>query len=193
MTLSWDRKKKTKHTDRLNTHITDFVEFEEFQLPEENEPCAKDPRVYPTGEMWRDTVRRQLRFEALRLDLVTMRLCSPDPSRELQTLLVYGHGSPAPWDEVNALLCRSNLEATFTYTLRALEEDEELELEHQGPPLALIQDIRLGADNDVELQPQAAPGRRSMSVASVPQTDQIGQPQGETRGIDDLANRRIST
>ena len=47
--------------------MKDFIELEELQLPKTNEPCKKEPRLFPTGEMWRDTVRRQLRLQELRL------------------------------------------------------------------------------------------------------------------------------
>lgn len=78
MTLSWDRAKQTKHTSALEAHIEDFIQVEEMQLPKLVEPCKKDPRVFPTGEMWRDTVRRQLRLQELRLAIANMSVSSPD-------------------------------------------------------------------------------------------------------------------
>lgn len=194
MTLSWDRKKKTKHTDRLNTHVTDFVEVEEFQLPE-NEPCAKDPSVYPTGEMWRDTVRRQLRFEALRLDIVTMQLSAPDQSGELQTVLVYGLGSPAPWEEVNALLCVD----------RTLKPHLPTHSEHSRRTRSWnwsTRDRRLHRSKTFDLGPTMTSSRSPKQrlgggpcrlLLFLKPIRSVGQPQGETRGIDDPANRRIST
>lgn len=164
ITLCWDRVKRTKHTPALEAHIEDFIKLEELQLPNTVEPCKKDPRLFPTGEMWRDTVRRQLRFQELRLAIANMSVSSPDQSGAMQTLLVFGHGDPALWDDVKTLLNLTTQEATFVYTLRALTEEEDFELEHLGPPLALAADLCLGADNDVELQPQAEPRQRSVSA-----------------------------
>ena len=63
--LYWNRNAKTKSTAELEAHIEDFITFEELELPPLRQPCLKDPRVYPTGEMWRDTLRRQLLLQDL--------------------------------------------------------------------------------------------------------------------------------
>ena len=96
--------------------------------------------------MWRDTVRRQLHLPEPRLDIVTMQLEASDGSEVMKTLMIYGRGDPASWDQVKYLLRQTNSEATFSYTLRALTEDEDSEWEHQGPPLALHNDLCLGAE-----------------------------------------------
>ena len=41
----------------LEAHIEGFIQVEQLQLPKTVEPCKKDPRLFPTGEMRRDTVR----------------------------------------------------------------------------------------------------------------------------------------
>ena len=166
VTLSWDRLKRTKHTSGLEAHIKDFIGLEELQLPKSHEPCKKDPRLFPTGEMWRDTVRRQLRLQQLRLAIANMVVSSPDQSGAMQTCLVFGHGDPALWDDVKALLNLTTQEATFAYTLRALTEEEDFEFEHLGPPLALAAELCLGADNDVELHPQEELRQRSVSAVA---------------------------
>ena len=84
----------------------------------------------------------------------------------MQTCLVFGHGVPALWDDIVALLNTITQEATFAYTLRALTEEDDFEFEHHGPPLALAADLCLGADNDVELHPQAEPRQRSVSAVA---------------------------
>ena len=71
--LLWSRA-NTKYSARLKEHIDGYVAFEELTLPEDRQDAQKDPRYFPSGSMWRDTVRRQLRLQELRLDIVTMRL-----------------------------------------------------------------------------------------------------------------------
>ena len=167
--LCWDRTKKTAHTEALTTHIQDFVEFNELQLPKTDEVCAKDPRVFPTGEMWRDTVRRQLHLQDLRVDISTMQVIAPDESEVVNTLLVYGRGEPATWDDVRKLLVCSNAKASFSYTLKPLGEDEDFEWEHQGPPLALLKEVCLGSDDDVEIRRQPEPGPSTITHSPPPQ------------------------
>lgn len=155
--LRWSRDGRTKSSAALETHIVDFIEFHELQLPKSVQPCTKDPRVFPTGEMWRDTVRRQLALQDLKLEFVTMHvesLVQPDDT-SITKLLVYTTtvGEPSNWEEVKQFLLQTTLEATFSYTLKPIGEDEEFELEHQGPPLALTEHLRLDESNDVELQP----------------------------------------
>ena len=151
ITLLWERSRKTIHTEAMNAHIQGFIEFKELPLPETPQACVKDPRAFPFGEMWRDTVRRQLRLPELRLDIVTMRLTVSDGS-EATEALVYGRGQPACWNDVQILLGQAA--PTFSYTLRALSEDEDFEFEYQGPPFALYNDLCLGADSD-EIRRQA--------------------------------------
>lgn len=64
--LLWDRARKIAHTEALGAHIEKFIDFHELLLPKTEEACVKDSRVFPTGEMWRDTVRRQLRLGELK-------------------------------------------------------------------------------------------------------------------------------
>lgn len=160
--LRWSRDGRTKSSAALETHIRDFIEYNELQLPKSLQMCGKDPRVFPTGEMWRDTVRRQLALQDLNLEFVTMHvesLAQPDDTSTTK-LLVYTTtvGEPSNWEEVKRLLLQTTLEATFSYTLKPIGEDEEFELEHQGPPLALTEDLRLDEGNDVELQPPEPSG-----------------------------------
>ena len=169
--LYWNRNAKTKSTAELETHIQNFINFEELELPPLRQPCLKDPRVYPTGEMWRDTLRRQLLLQDLGLEFITIYVETVDSAGETQNLLVFArHGSPAPWTDVKSLLLQTNMEATFSYTLRPWAEDEEFQLEYTGPPLGLMADLRLDAEGDVELQPERrheGPRRSNSVVAAI--------------------------
>ena len=161
----------------MNSHIQDFIDYHELQLPKTDEAYVKDPRAFPIEEMWRDTIRRQLRLQDLKIYISTMHVNALDESEVITTLLIYGRGEPTTWDEIKILLGRSNAEATFSYTLKPLRDDEDFEWEHQGPPLALLKELCLGSDNDVEIRQQAEPGRRAVSKSPTPL---LGQAQGGT-------------
>ena len=105
--------------------------------------------MFPTGQMWRDTVRRQLSFEELRVEFVTMELQDGDK----RMTIFATQGKAAVWDDIVAQLRANDMDVSVIYTLRPLEEDEEFLLEYEGPPLALLEDVRLGEDNDVEERP----------------------------------------
>jgi hypothetical protein len=44
---------------------------------------VRDPRVYPTGAEWRDTIRTKLNFEGLRVDFLLLDLKSADESERV--------------------------------------------------------------------------------------------------------------
>ena len=78
--LIWNDQGKTRSADALRNHIEDFVRYEEMEslLPSEPTTSVKDPRVFPTGRMWRDTLRRQLSFEKVPSGFVAMELQDGD-------------------------------------------------------------------------------------------------------------------
>lgn len=49
------------------------------------------------------------------------------------TFLVYGREDPAAWDEIKDLSRCSDTEAIFTYSLKPLDQAEELEWKYEGP------------------------------------------------------------
>ena len=71
--------------------------MEELQLPMPVKPYKKEARLYPIGEMWRNTVRRQLRLQESKLAIVSMSPSLPDQTGASQTSLVHGHGEPVTW------------------------------------------------------------------------------------------------
>ncbi|KAL8836085.1 MAG: hypothetical protein Q9176_006543 [Flavoplaca citrina] len=109
--LIHDEGRKTKHTAALASHVEEFVEAEGLMMPQQEVPSSKDPRDFESGEQWRDTARRQLRMQHLRVDFFTIRL---------DKMMVYGPAESAltPWTDVLAALLQSDLEARFIYTLR---------------------------------------------------------------------------
>ena len=149
--LSWDPNPKLKTMQDVDQHIEDFIEPEGLLalLPYDPVLASRDPRVYPNGAMWRDTVQRQLSFDKLRLDFLTMTL-----EGERKKMVEYSDVVPAKsWEDIRQQLCQSNRDVTISYTVKPLEEDEDFEVEWSGPPLALLADIRLGEDDDVSAIP----------------------------------------
>ena len=96
ITLYRDRRTKTKSSAALEEHRIGFVAEQEMTPPRIMQPCARDRRVYPVGSMRRDTVRRRLQLEDLRLEFVVVRLDLTDPDGATQTMLVFApHGTPS--------------------------------------------------------------------------------------------------
>lgn len=149
--LIWNDQAKTRSAESMKAHIEEFVNYEGMDslLPTEPTISVKDPRVFPTGQMWRDTLRRQLSFEKLRVEFFTMELQDGD-----KRMTIYAtQGRAAVWDDIRAQLRANDMDVSVTYTLRPLDEGEEFILEYEGPPLALLEDVRLGEDKDVEERP----------------------------------------
>ena len=142
---------KTKHSESLEAHVKEHVELEGLTMPETKLHPAKDPRYFQSGKQWRDTVRRQLNLEKLKLEFFTMHLelVGAEGSSE-KKIQAFGPAKGSPWSEVRGALLQTDIEARFTYTLRPLEEDEEFELEYHGVPISLQTDFRVGGDGDIE-------------------------------------------
>ena len=64
--------KETKLTAALTTRVEEFVEAEGVVMSQQEVPSSKDPRDFESEEQWRDTARRQLRMQHLRVDCFTM-------------------------------------------------------------------------------------------------------------------------
>lgn len=162
-----DRTSKSRFEKELIKHESEHITFNAWSLPGE-ESIERDPRVYPTGSMWRDTVRRQLQFAKLRVDFLTIRL---------DGLLVYSTSEPNKMEVWSKVVHHLNgLEkASFVYSLQVVQsEDDDYDYEYDGPPLALI-DVIEAKDNDAQLIiPEAvAPVEiGSEEFASVTQVDQ---------------------
>ena len=96
-----DDSKKTKHTAALTTHVEEFVEAEGLVMPQQEVPSSKDPRDFESEEQWRDTARRQLRMQHLRVDIFTIWL---------EKMMVYGptESSLTRWTDVLTALLQSD-------------------------------------------------------------------------------------
>lgn len=144
---------KTKHSVALQAHIEEHVEPEGLYMPEIKQFPSKDPRHFESGEQWRDTLRRQLNMQKLRIEFFTMHLESSEGEGEaisVKKIPVYGPAQSVPWSEVNKILLQTNLEVQFAYTVRPLAEGEDYEPEYHGVPRSLEADLRVGVDKDIE-------------------------------------------
>ena len=93
--LYLDRHQKTEFSSKLDKHVQEFIVFNGLRLPESNVQVGRDPRAYPTGEMWRDTLRRQLHFEQLCVDFLTMSLSVRNTDIPIRELLIYDLNHPS--------------------------------------------------------------------------------------------------
>ena len=149
--LVHDSEHRTKYSESLQAHISDYVEIEGLSMPEIKQYPAKDPRYFQSGEQWRDTVRRQLNMQKLRIELFTMHLeYSDEEAGSLKKAHVFGPAKVLPWSEVKGILLQTDLEVQFLYTVRPLDADEDYEPEYHGVPISLEADFRVGQDGDIE-------------------------------------------
>jgi hypothetical protein len=96
---------------------------------------VRDPRVYPTGAEWRDTIRTMLNFKELRVDFLLLELQSADESEEL-ALYSPTLDRMASWSGVKDFISRHE-SLIFIYRLRPLSEEDEFQLEFDGVPVQL--------------------------------------------------------
>jgi hypothetical protein len=146
-----DTASKDKYTAILEKHVNDFIEFEGLRLPEASLTADRDPREYPDGAMWRDTLRRQLDFPKLRVDF--LRIDLGDQFRHARNTLYhfYNQEDAKPWSSIQHIFADNNTDHfELIYTLRVVEEaEEDFDWEYSGAPLAIQQDFRVTRDNDI--------------------------------------------
>lgn len=154
ISLVYDRKRKTKWTEELIAHVRDYVEAQGLAMPPLEVRCLRDPRAFDSGEQWRDTVRRQLSMESLRVEFFTLAFVELPKSEGAEGIKMPFYASSSQnlysWRQVKDALLQSDLEVQFVYTLKPLDEDEDFQYEYSGAPLALQEDFHLGADGDIE-------------------------------------------
>lgn len=113
---------------------------------------VRDPRVYPTGAEWRDTIRTKLNFEELRVDFLLLELESADESEEL-ALYSFMQDHTASWSDVKDFVSRYE-SLIFIYRLRPLSEDDEFHLEFDGVPVQVSTFMVADESNGIRLHPE---------------------------------------
>ncbi|MCJ1267285.1 hypothetical protein MMC22_007170 [Lobaria immixta] len=142
--LSLDRTVNTRYEKELTEHEEQFVAYECLQLPPQTVTLSKDPRDFHSGTMFRDALRRALKFEDTRVDILWI-LFSFEPVR--RSFDFRDESLHVPWEEfVHAINSSAQNTITFSYALRVVEG---VEFEYSGPPLALMDEFFKPDNNDV--------------------------------------------
>lgn len=150
-TLALDRVRQTRYKDELRSHEEAFVARECLQMPLLTTTLTKDPRDFPFSDMFRDAIRKALRFEALRVDFLWIA-ASLKPVRKLFDFS--DNELHVPWAEfLRDLNTSSDNTIIFSYALRVVDD---VEFEYGGPPLPIMDEIIRTHDNDVAQKPQSA-------------------------------------
>lgn len=79
------RSRQTKFEKDLGLHEK-IINYEGLYLLKTETTLRRDPQEYPGGEIWRDSIRLQLRFEELSMDFLTIALVDGP--------LVYDYNNP---------------------------------------------------------------------------------------------------
>lgn len=150
--LSLGRSVDTKWERALRQHEIDFIKYEGLTLPTVSN-LAKDPTAYPNGALWRDTIRRQLKFAKLKVDFLTMKT-DYEPGNWIFSLTE--PENVLSWGQFLERLPQTDV--SLIYTLQVVDGDEEeFGYEWDGPILAILDDIIQSADNDATLINEAPP------------------------------------
>ena len=140
---------------------------------------VRDPRVYPTGEEWRDTIRTMHNFKELRVDFLLLEVKSADESEDLALYFpVQGH--TASWSDVKDFVSRHE-SLNFIYRLRPLSEDDEFQLEFDGVPVQLSTFMVADESNGLRLHPDI---EAAVRVAETLEDDQPEQPAQDQSAAD---------
>lgn len=132
--IQWSTKKNIS-SEALSAHIENFIEWYNKPLPNhEKTRVLYDPREFTSGAQWRDYIRRQLQFEDLRLDFQKLEI--RDGKATIETTIPFTVLSQIripDWKEILELVNKFE-EPLFTYTMRALNPDEDFHYELDEPP-----------------------------------------------------------
>lgn len=152
--LRIDRSAKSVAEKELVQHEEGYLTSEDLTLPSQNVHLPRDPRDYPNPAMWRDALRRQLKFQVLRVDFSLITFEASIPERRTT---IYSYTNPdqyTPWTVVQSIISSSGEDQPtgFVCRLRAIPEDEDFEYEFEGPTAGIMEDIVLDKENDIELR-----------------------------------------
>jgi hypothetical protein len=180
--LTLDMKTRIKANLELKKHIENHVKYNSLRMSEIMTEADRDPRDYSLGEMWRDTIRRQLCFSELQMDFLTIKL-NPKFSAFGGVLLVYDlmtSAVRASWHDVLSYISEKIPEFIFTYTLHVMN-DMKFDYEYSGSLLAIQKDIELTADKDIAAKSAADSKQPDIQQSDIQQPD-IQQPTIQNNG-----------
>ena len=157
--IVYNGKQKTKYSASLSQHMEDWVEPEGLSLPVPSQFPNKDLRYFDSGEQWRDTQRRHLNMQALKIKFFSIFLELHEEDAEVTKIPIFGPIDAKPlWSEFQNILLQNDREIRFLYTIRPLEPDEDFEPECDGVPILMEADSRMGEDGDIERVIARQPG-----------------------------------
>lgn len=193
-TMQFDRSVKSKFEADLCEHEESHIIYNSLIMPPASVKPNRDPRLYPLGSMWRDTLRYQLNFAALQIDFLRISVkCALTPgtaaSIPVRSIVVFDSvnmGAASPWTDVQAFLKTPEIISfVFTYTLRVVEaEEDDYEYEYEGPPLGVHDVIQITPDDDI--------GPRGVVQSTAEAQSSIsGPPPADENAQDDEAVRRL--
>jgi hypothetical protein len=114
----------------------------------------QDPRVYPNGGMWRDLLRREMKFPDLSVDFESIKVGKI--ADDGVSISVWKHmldasdpSKAATWTELQDWF-KTGQAFRITFGLMEVEDGcEDYVFEYDGPPLALLEDIITDDTGDV--------------------------------------------
>ena len=119
--------------EKLKEHVRAYINTRAgLQFPAE-EIQIRDPTDFPTGEEWRDDLRRSLHFEDLKIDFYESRCQITDPPQDTQIVLFLlgSLGVPMDWSKSREYLETSQAKLVkLLYHFMALEDDETVDYEY---------------------------------------------------------------
>lgn len=117
--------------------------------------------------MWRDAIQKQLNFEELLVDFLTITILLEGSKPIQRQVYNYKHTEAIfSWSEtVKIISADKDTKIMLIYTLRVVEK-KEFEYKHDGPPLAILNNIEQTNDNNAAMQspPPPAPAVASNTV-----------------------------
>ena len=150
----------TKFEHQLAKHKKTHVKYKNLKLSSTKTTPAQDPQEYLDGEIWRDAIYKQLNFEKLLVDFLTITILLESFKAIQRQVYDYNHPKAIfPWSKtVKMISTDKSAKVMLIYTFQVIEK-EKFEYEHHGQPLAILNNIERTDNNNVVMQlpPPLAP------------------------------------
>jgi hypothetical protein len=141
------KKSNTKWKQTLRQHEKEHLKFEELILSTIN-IIDKNSRRYFLRSMWKDTIRRQLRFSKLQIDFLTIHV------NDVNIILynVIKSKIVKIWKEIQNYFNNSTNIHIIYYTLQMIDTNENYSYEYEDSSLTLINDVQLRANKNSKIK-----------------------------------------
>ncbi len=137
----------TKWKRKLRQHEKEHLKFERLILSTIN-IVDKNSKDYLLRSMWRDTIRRQLRFSKLQIDFLTIHV------NDDSNILYNATKSEIVkiWQEIQNHFNNSTNTHIIYYTLQMIDTNENYSYEYEDSSLTLIDDVQLRANKNSKIK-----------------------------------------